>query len=230
MIAFGHLNTSYHHHHSLRPHAGTICRSLRHSPFAHFPVAYSKCIRRKRLGHDLRYPRQQLQQRTCMVDQTITGSSKPADDHIYGQAGCDRANQGRACCCRFCAVPIRRAHRVCPHSTPEHMLRQPPLCRSCSRPQPRRCAGSPAMVSHSRRAATILDTQGRAVRHERRSSTGGALLASVGGSLGRHRQQSSGAAGSLTSKGVSMFGGRIGRTVEEEHVWRANRADGRGGG
>ena len=36
-------------------------------------------------------------------------------------------------------------------------------------------------------AATVLDTQGRATRHERRSSTGGAaLMTSPGGTFGRH--------------------------------------------
>jgi hypothetical protein len=51
-------------------------------------------------------------------------------------------------------------------------------------------------ISHSqaqpihRRAATILDPQSHAKRHERRSSTGGALLSSVGGTLGRHRRPS----------------------------------------
>ncbi|TCD61589.1 serine/threonine-protein kinase KIN2 [Steccherinum ochraceum] len=42
-----------------------------------------------------------------------------------------------------------------------------------------------------RRAATILDPQGRAARHERRSSTGAALF-SVGGTIGRHRRPSTG--------------------------------------
>ncbi|KAH9173166.1 hypothetical protein EDB89DRAFT_742828 [Lactarius sanguifluus] len=41
-----------------------------------------------------------------------------------------------------------------------------------------------------RRAATILDPQGHAKRHERRSSTGGALLSSVTGTIGRHRRLS----------------------------------------
>ncbi|KAI0274166.1 hypothetical protein BGY98DRAFT_1090659 [Russula aff. rugulosa BPL654] len=51
-------------------------------------------------------------------------------------------------------------------------------------------------ISHSqtqplhRRAATILDPQSHAKRHERRSSTGGALLSTVGGTLGRHRRPS----------------------------------------
>ncbi len=51
-------------------------------------------------------------------------------------------------------------------------------------------------ISHSqaqplhRRAATILDPQGHAKRHERRSSTGGALLSSVTGTIGRHRRPS----------------------------------------
>ena len=45
-----------------------------------------------------------------------------------------------------------------------------------------------------RRASTILDPQGRSTRHERRSSTGGALL-TAGGSIGRHRRPSMGFAG-----------------------------------
>ncbi|KAH9475260.1 Protein kinase kin1 [Psilocybe cubensis] len=44
-----------------------------------------------------------------------------------------------------------------------------------------------------RRAATILDPQGRTTRHERRSSTGAALVNSAsGGTIGRHRRPSTG--------------------------------------
>lgn len=44
-----------------------------------------------------------------------------------------------------------------------------------------------------RRAATILDPQGRTNRHERRSSTGAALIGSGGGgTIGRHRRPSTG--------------------------------------
>ncbi|KII84894.1 hypothetical protein PLICRDRAFT_45728 [Plicaturopsis crispa FD-325 SS-3] len=47
--------------------------------------------------------------------------------------------------------------------------------------------------SVQRRAATILDPQSRAARHERRSSTGAALLGSAGGgTIGRHRRPSTG--------------------------------------
>jgi serine/threonine protein kinase KIN1/2 len=60
----------------------------------------------------------------------------------------------------------------------------PPSLLSTSQSQP---------LSHMhRRAATILDPQGRALRHERRSSTGGALLPSIGGTIGRHRRPSTG--------------------------------------
>lgn len=72
-------------------------------------------------------------------------------------------------------------------------------------------------ISHSqsqplhRRAATILDPQGHAKRHERRSSTGGALLSSVGGTIGRHRRPS-------TSHGATGRGTQperpFGQTVE----------------
>ena len=61
-------------------------------------------------------------------------------------------------------------------------------------------------ISHSqtqplhRRAATILDPQGHAKRHERRSSTGGALLSSVGGTIGRHRRPSTSQAGGRPSQ------------------------------
>ncbi|KIY68622.1 Pkinase-domain-containing protein [Cylindrobasidium torrendii FP15055 ss-10] len=62
-------------------------------------------------------------------------------------------------------------------------------------------ASPPRAVSHSqsqplhRRAATIMETQmGR--RHERRSSTGAALMGSVsGGTIGRHRRPSTGLSG-----------------------------------
>ena len=60
-------------------------------------------------------------------------------------------------------------------------------------------------ISHSqtqplhRRAATILDPQGHAKRHERRSSTGGSLLSSVGGTIGRHRRPSTSHAGGRPS-------------------------------
>ncbi|KAI0072260.1 Pkinase-domain-containing protein [Panus rudis PR-1116 ss-1] len=46
-----------------------------------------------------------------------------------------------------------------------------------------------------RRAATILDPQSRAVRHERRSSTGAAFFSNVGGTIGRHRRPSTGGYG-----------------------------------
>ncbi|KAF8628972.1 hypothetical protein AX15_003612 [Amanita polypyramis BW_CC] len=48
--------------------------------------------------------------------------------------------------------------------------------------------------STHRRAATVLDPHGRTTRHERRSSTGGALLTG-GGTIGRHRRPSMGFAG-----------------------------------
>jgi hypothetical protein len=60
-------------------------------------------------------------------------------------------------------------------------------------------ASQPAGNMH-RRAATILDPQGRASRHERRSSTGAAFMGSSsstggtvsGGTIGRHRRPSTG--------------------------------------
>ena len=47
-------------------------------------------------------------------------------------------------------------------------------------------------ASVHRRAATILDSQGRGMRHERRSSTGAALAGSPVSSFGRHRRPSTG--------------------------------------
>ena len=57
-----------------------------------------------------------------------------------------------------------------------------PLSHSISQP--------PANVH--RRAATILDSQGRGIRHERRSSTGAALAGSPVSTFGRHRRPSTG--------------------------------------
>ncbi|KAK7047783.1 Serine/threonine-protein kinase [Paramarasmius palmivorus] len=50
----------------------------------------------------------------------------------------------------------------------------------------------PLGTSSHRRAATILDPQGSRARHERRSSTGAALLQTSGGTIGRHRRPSTG--------------------------------------
>ena len=73
---------------------------------------------------------------------------------------------------------------------------------------------SPIAQSHSqpighRRAATILDPQSRATRHERRSSTGAALFS--GGTIGRHRRPSTG----FSSSSGRAFG-PFGRTDEED--------------
>ncbi|THG96595.1 hypothetical protein EW026_g5259 [Hermanssonia centrifuga] len=81
---------------------------------------------------------------------------------------------------------------------------------------------SPASISQSqsqpiasthRRAATILDPQGRAARHERRSSTGAALFSS-GGTVGRHRRPSTGYGTGTRPLGDRLFG----RTDEEEEA------------
>jgi len=72
-----------------------------------------------------------------------------------------------------------------------------------------------------RRAATILDPHARAVRHERRSSTGGALLAATGGTIGRHRRPSTGFGASSRP-----MGGMFGRTEEEEETKDQNDAEG----
>ncbi|KAI0703400.1 hypothetical protein BC835DRAFT_1262895 [Cytidiella melzeri] len=62
-----------------------------------------------------------------------------------------------------------------------------------------------------RRAATVLDPQGRAARHERRSSTGASLFSS--GTIGRHRRPSTGYG---TSSGRPLGDKLFGRTDEEE--------------
>ncbi|EGN97581.1 hypothetical protein SERLA73DRAFT_92742 [Serpula lacrymans var. lacrymans S7.3] len=71
------------------------------------------------------------------------------------------------------------------------------------------------MPAGHRRAATILDPQGRTTRHERRSSTGGALLPTIGGTIGRHRRPSTGYGMGGARPTSNMFG----RTdeVEEGH-------------
>jgi hypothetical protein len=77
-------------------------------------------------------------------------------------------------------------------------------------------SGSPTPskpISHSvsqpsasvhRRAATILDSQGRGMRHERRSSTGAALAGSPASTFGRHRRPSTGY-NSISSKPLAFF-------------------------
>ena len=64
-------------------------------------------------------------------------------------------------------------------------------------PTPRKSVMPPFATTH-RRAATILDPQGRAIRHERRSSTGAAFMGNAssslpgGGTVGRSRRPSTG--------------------------------------
>ncbi|KAI0084545.1 hypothetical protein BDY19DRAFT_898273 [Irpex rosettiformis] len=88
---------------------------------------------------------------------------------------------------------------------PENAESQPPAAPgTISQSQ-----SQPIGTTH-RRAATVLDPQGRAARHERRSSTGANLFSS--GTVGRHRRPSTG-----FSTGSRPFGERLfGRTDEEE--------------
>ena len=89
-------------------------------------------------------------------------------------------------------------------------------------------------ISHSqtqplhRRAATILDPQSHAKRHERRSSTGGALLSSVGGTLGRHRRPST----ANNGRGSQFERSFVQQTAEvpEEGASRQAHANGAGAG
>ncbi|TBU46041.1 Pkinase-domain-containing protein [Dichomitus squalens] len=90
-------------------------------------------------------------------------------------------------------------------------------------------AGGPITQSQSqpvgsihRRAATILDPQGRSTRHERRSSTGAALLTGVGGTIGRHRRPSTGNSYTYSKPlGERLFG----RTDEEDEQQTAENGD-----
>jgi len=86
-------------------------------------------------------------------------------------------------------------------------------------PQPIAASQSQPLGNVHRRAATILDPQGRQIRHERRSSTGGALLPSIGGTIGRHRRPSTGyGASSGRPTGLSGFGhtDKVDENVEQE--------------
>jgi hypothetical protein len=82
---------------------------------------------------------------------------------------------------------------------------------------------SQQLPSAHRRAHTVLDSHGRAGRHERRSSTGGSLLS--GGTLGRHRRPSTG-----FSSVTRPFGGEklFGKTEEVDENNVNDEATGRG--
>ncbi|KAF7329140.1 Non-specific serine/threonine protein kinase [Mycena kentingensis (nom. inval.)] len=78
-------------------------------------------------------------------------------------------------------------------SPPSVIIAPPPPAKSISHSQ------SQPFGSIHRRAATVLDPAGRAARHERRSSTGAAMLSALGsaggGTIGRHRRPSTGQSG-----------------------------------
>ncbi|KAF7290694.1 Non-specific serine/threonine protein kinase [Mycena indigotica] len=73
---------------------------------------------------------------------------------------------------------------------PSVIIAPPPAAKSIAHSQ-----SQPFGTVH-RRAATVLDPAGRAARHERRSSTGAAMLSALGsaggGTIGRHRRPSTG--------------------------------------
>ncbi|KAK6977871.1 Non-specific serine/threonine protein kinase [Favolaschia claudopus] len=77
-----------------------------------------------------------------------------------------------------------------PHSA-DATIAAPPPAKGVSHSQ------SQPFGSVHRRAATVLDPAGRAARHERRSSTGAAMLGVLqsGGTIGRHRRPSTGQQG-----------------------------------
>ncbi|KIJ62403.1 hypothetical protein HYDPIDRAFT_114497 [Hydnomerulius pinastri MD-312] len=101
-----------------------------------------------------------------------------------------------------------------PDSRRQSTISPPPISASQSQP----------LSNVHRRAATILDPQGRAIRHERRSSTGGALLPSIGGTIGRHRRPSTGYG---TSSGRPTGIAQFGRTEEVEENVEHETSDGR---
>ncbi|CCL98872.1 uncharacterized protein FIBRA_00879 [Fibroporia radiculosa] len=72
---------------------------------------------------------------------------------------------------------------------------------------------SQPVASPHRRAATVLDPQGRAARHERRNSAGPALFSNVGGTIGRHRRPSTGYS---TDHRRPLTDRLFGRTDEED--------------
>ena len=74
---------------------------------------------------------------------------------------------------------------------------------------------SQQLPSAHRRAHTVLDSHGRAGRHERRSSTGGSLLS--GGTLGRHRRPSTGFSTVIRPFGAEKLFGKT-EEVEENAV------------
>ncbi|THH32748.1 hypothetical protein EUX98_g1453 [Antrodiella citrinella] len=85
----------------------------------------------------------------------------------------------------------------------------------------------PIGTSH-RRAATILDPQSRAAKHERRSSTGAALFSSVGGTIGRHRRPSTGYGATPRPAGDRFFGrtDEVDEAVEDEPDTTSSNANG----
>jgi len=101
-----------------------------------------------------------------------------------------------------------------PEGRRQPTISSPPLSASQSQP----------LSYMHRRAATILDPQGRALRHERRSSTGGALLPSIGGTINRHRRPSTGYG---TSSGRPVAVSQFGRTEEVEENAEHETSDSR---
>ncbi|KAF9236131.1 hypothetical protein BU15DRAFT_50491 [Melanogaster broomeanus] len=112
------------------------------------------------------------------------------------------------------AIDVFDAKEIDTDSRRQSALSPPPISASQSQP----------LSNAHRRAATILDPQGRAMRHERRSSTGGALLPSFGGSIGRHRRPSTGYG---TSSGRPTGVNQFGRTEEVEENLEPETSDGR---
>jgi len=82
---------------------------------------------------------------------------------------------------------------------------------------------SQQLPSTHRRAHTVLDSHGRAARHERRSSTGGSLLS--GGTLGRHRRPSTGFSAVIRPFGVEKS---FGKTEEVDENITNDDATGHG--
>jgi serine/threonine protein kinase KIN1/2 len=126
---------------------------------------------------------------------SIFGSPRPSTDVDRTVTEKDKEREGER---RHAASPLNEKAELPSNSTPttSHAAADESTPAATDRSGVEMQVSSTGGISHSqtqtlhRRAATILDPQSHAKRHERRSSTGGALLSTVGGTLGRHRRPS----------------------------------------
>ncbi|KAJ6516868.1 hypothetical protein C8R47DRAFT_1313217 [Mycena vitilis] len=110
-----------------------------------------------------------------------------------------------------------------PEGPPNVTIASPPQAKSMTHSQ-----SQPFGTVH-RRAATVLDPAGRAARHERRSSTGAAMLGVLqGGTMGRNRRPSTGL-NSGRPKAERLFS-KTDEEVVEEGQDEEDATDGEGEG